>query len=639
MHDMEAFIEAAVRAVAASGLPVQEKRNLIHSLLLLESRGGGFTNTRTLRQLVECAYTFLFDKEEMWDYAENRRYYDIDLPRKASFGQGGIYPYHDFGGAFPQADGKLCVDSGSAAWARMVQAGKITGEGAQPVERLHHLDVLRKSKYLITRQTGRMESPVRQGLIAAFFTADAGREVDQATSEDTVCELLDLTPEQYRAKDFNARDEKSADVYPAPAKVYYFAGKLMPFALDEERWEDGSWVFRGYRSGEVYPLTLWGTQPFPCELRILPEGVPVRVNPFADGDEKVIWLARARDVLADIAAFHREIDSMIAPAFSRNSSPVLAKCLDWDKIRANLNALRALRADTSLALGDVLLGIEEVFYNMASVFGSARIPDSVLSERSPCTVLFCKLKVMADSYAELGAKPEIAELTGPLFLSTLRRLNTLLENVLTRHKKIVRSRGLRAAPYEIAEINAWKAELEKLEQSPGKDTNGRRAQLMDRLWRCDMLFLDERGTYASKLACFYTQAGQMIEYKRKPLWEAAARIPELGGAVSALERQLEHINSLSQEDVLWRSGALLGSTIISADWIPARAKAWAYLDQDGSARTRAQVLLHARGGENTLLLRWEGKELSATAGPGVYSQKMEDEEGCSLSPPVEGTTP
>ena len=55
MHEIEDYIEEAVRVVSRSDIPVSEKRNLIYSLFKLEEYGDcGFTNRRTLKEMMAC---------------------------------------------------------------------------------------------------------------------------------------------------------------------------------------------------------------------------------------------------------------------------------------------------------------------------------------------------------------------------------------------------------------------------------------------------------------------------------------------------------------------------------------------------------------------------------------------------------
>lgn len=152
MHEIEAYVEAAVRAVAGSDMPVSDKRDMIYSLFQMEEYGDcGFTNRRTLAEMLASQYTFVFDKTQMYDYAENRAFYDA-LSRKNSYLQGDVYSfviYNPASDQWEEQDGKVCVDSGSEAWKGMVASGFITGEGAKPVKRLADLDVLRKVKKLL----------------------------------------------------------------------------------------------------------------------------------------------------------------------------------------------------------------------------------------------------------------------------------------------------------------------------------------------------------------------------------------------------------------------------------------------------------------------------------------------------------
>ena len=151
MHEIEDYIEEAIRVVSRSDMPVSEKRSMIYSLLRLEEYGDcGFTNLRTLKEMMDCQYTFVFDKTEMYDYEANRGYYD-DLSKKGGCSQGAPYTLvarDAVTNEWVKHGDKVCIDSGSDAWRGMVAAGAIAGEGVAPVERLENLDVLRKVKKL-----------------------------------------------------------------------------------------------------------------------------------------------------------------------------------------------------------------------------------------------------------------------------------------------------------------------------------------------------------------------------------------------------------------------------------------------------------------------------------------------------------
>ena len=152
MHEIEAYIETAIVAVAQSNMSIRQKRDMIYSLFAMEEYGDcGFTNRRTLDQMIACKYTFVFDKEQMYDYEANRDYYD-GLAQRYSYSQGDAYAfaaYNPASGEWEEHPGRVCVDSGSEAWKGMVAAGAITGEGAEPVERLDDLEVLRTVKKIL----------------------------------------------------------------------------------------------------------------------------------------------------------------------------------------------------------------------------------------------------------------------------------------------------------------------------------------------------------------------------------------------------------------------------------------------------------------------------------------------------------
>lgn len=143
MHEMEYLTELGVVSIAGSDLSLQQKRNIIHTLFEMESHGDcGFTNLRTITEMLECQYSFLFEPKEMFDFESNREFYD-SLPDNALYDKGCIYPYYAPEDDDGQWTGQVCVDSGSEAWEGMVRAGKITGEGAKPVELLPFVEAVR----------------------------------------------------------------------------------------------------------------------------------------------------------------------------------------------------------------------------------------------------------------------------------------------------------------------------------------------------------------------------------------------------------------------------------------------------------------------------------------------------------------
>ena len=123
MHEIEDYIEEAIRVVSRSDMPVSEKRSMIYSLLRLEEYGDcGFTNLRTLKEMMDCQYTFVFDKTEMYDYKANRGYYD-DLSKKGGCSQGAPYTLvarDAVTNEWVKHGDKVCIDSGSDAWRGMV---------------------------------------------------------------------------------------------------------------------------------------------------------------------------------------------------------------------------------------------------------------------------------------------------------------------------------------------------------------------------------------------------------------------------------------------------------------------------------------------------------------------------------------
>lgn len=178
MHQMEDFIEEAVRAAATSDLPVLRKRSLIHVLFELETYGDcGFTNLRTIEEMLECQYSFSFRVQEMFDYAQRKAFYDA-----GENGEDGD-PY------FGDEPGICYVDSGTKPWEAMVKAGAIKGEGALPLETLSFAETLKQVVPLI----GEMDPYTHEGLAITAVLS----EVTEEFSDEEFVEVLGVTREEF----------------------------------------------------------------------------------------------------------------------------------------------------------------------------------------------------------------------------------------------------------------------------------------------------------------------------------------------------------------------------------------------------------------------------------------------------------
>lgn len=166
MKEIESYVERAIREVSRSVLDEQEKRNIIYTLYRLEELGDcGFTNLRTLSEQVRCKYTFLFSREQMYDYTARRRFYDDELPKLNAFANGDIY----FTGVLLNPPDMVCVDSGSQAWEAMVELGAIRDLGAQPVEELDPKYVLKRLRVMF----GSLDPAMQTAHLALFILSGA----------------------------------------------------------------------------------------------------------------------------------------------------------------------------------------------------------------------------------------------------------------------------------------------------------------------------------------------------------------------------------------------------------------------------------------------------------------------------------
>ena len=262
MHQMEAFTEVAVRAVALSAMPTDLKRGLIFTLFEMEACGDcGFTNLRTLDEMVACHYTTVFDGEQMHDYSTHPEYYED-----------GQYSGPD--GVYGEGTGKFCVDSGTQAWMMMVQKGMITGEAAEPFELLSPLQTFKKVVPLI----GEMGSYLRDGFYCTVLLSGA---FDEMTDDDGL-EVLGMTLQEFHELLGGDDDEVEDEVARRDdgQRKYDFWGTTASFVpKGDDVDEEGNYTLYGFRSMEGITLDMSGLElPFFVEIDPFPEAMAVNIN-------------------------------------------------------------------------------------------------------------------------------------------------------------------------------------------------------------------------------------------------------------------------------------------------------------------------------------------------------------------------
>lgn len=261
MHQMEAFTEVAVRAVALSEMPTDLKRGLIFTLFEMEACGDcGFTNLRTLDEMVACCYTTIFDAEQMHDFSNHPEYYEGEQ-------------YNGPDGVYAGGNGKFCVDSGTQAWMMMVQNGKITGEAAEPFELLSPLQTLKKVVPLL----GEMDSYLLDGFYCTVLLSGA---FDEMTDDDAL-EVLGMTLQEFQnllgGDDHELEDEVAR--HDESQRKYDFWGTTVSFVpKGDDVDEEGNYVLYGFRSTEGITLEMCGVAlPFFVEIDPFPEVMTVNI--------------------------------------------------------------------------------------------------------------------------------------------------------------------------------------------------------------------------------------------------------------------------------------------------------------------------------------------------------------------------
>jgi hypothetical protein len=148
MHDLEDVTELFVKEIANSDLPTLKKRTLIYKVFEFRDHGDcGFTNLRTINEMVGCKYSFLFKKDEMYDYNERKEFYDA-FKNNSYREDGDVYIYWN-GDAYDESI--VCVDTNTKGWEGMVTQGLISGEGSEKILEMNFIDALKEISIVLKK--------------------------------------------------------------------------------------------------------------------------------------------------------------------------------------------------------------------------------------------------------------------------------------------------------------------------------------------------------------------------------------------------------------------------------------------------------------------------------------------------------
>ncbi|QQO08777.1 hypothetical protein [Breznakiella homolactica] len=612
MHEIEYFVEIGVRAVAGSGLPVQEKRNLIYTLFRLEEYGDcSFTNARTIREMAECRYTFLFDKEEMWDYETNRGFYDTGGLEKDSYGIGDLYIYHDYDDRFPEGDNKICVDSGSPAWEEIVKAGKITGPDAQPVEQVNSLEALRIVKLLLTWADW-MDEYAYEGYMMVFYMSDAEQLMQENPDDSLLMELLGRSREEFDDEaaddDFSDAGERFEPVPEEflPARVYRFADTLIPFCADQETWPDHSWVLRGYRSALPYPLRFWDRE-IPCGLRLIPEAAPVRINPFAFDEQPVSWMIRMDDLLEEITAAFTVMQGIIYRGFHDEDPQSLRNYLD---IHGFKDILSRMSKNSDTVTDAAAVEFAGAFRDAAVIWENAVPQNEQTAPDTPFIQFLLYWKSLMPTYGPLEEGSGFAEDTVSAYNGSHRRLAKVLEILWERYKPLT-EQAEPLAREGAAEAKRWSDEFAEAADKESAENNGRRLELMVSLWKSPSVPLDERIDMMMRLLGFLTSARKELDSAVTEAKNFYGKVPNLEPSLAKAGEALETLRTIPRENFLAKAGEF------RPRGVPEPVRAEITVRRKGETRSAAAVVYFSDPA-------WE-KPLAITgAGGRIHSAEFEE---------------
>jgi hypothetical protein len=140
----------------------------------------GFTNLRTINEMVGCKYSFLFKKDEMYDYNERKNFYDT-FKNNGYREDGDVYIYWN-GEAY--VENMVCVDSNTKAWEGMVAQGSILGEGSEKILEMSLIDALKEISFILKKcNIDNLSKLFSEEELGKIKDMDIDEQIEEMTSE------------------------------------------------------------------------------------------------------------------------------------------------------------------------------------------------------------------------------------------------------------------------------------------------------------------------------------------------------------------------------------------------------------------------------------------------------------------------
>ena len=227
--------------------------------------------------------------------------------------------------------------------------------------------------------------------------------------------------------------------------IYYTAltctihGRPVNIGLYEQVWDDGSYIFFGYRDENGPDVTIAG-QNARLRIEIIPEGAPERTNPFLPyvkpGQNTVSWYENATDTLSAAFAFLQDFEENRPWLVDGSLNSRLEEFYSHEDFVSLLDIFLDIMEDERMPASKKTEQKILVFLSLLQILENTHIPDEFKYEESDFFLGVLKLEEhVRELIEEAGSNPQNFSAH---FNETARHLVETLNTIHNDHRNVAR---------------------------------------------------------------------------------------------------------------------------------------------------------------------------------------------------------
>ncbi len=240
-------------------------------------------------------------------------------------------------------------------------------------------------------------------------------------------------------------------------------GTSIELALNDQLWDDGSYLFLGYNTKKPQQIIIAG-HPANLHIEIIPEDAPQRKNPFSlsqkEGQDTIVWYENALTTLSAAYDFLKEFEEKQSFILNGTLNSEIEKYYDHEKFVEQLDFFSQILKNHTFTFAKKTELLKPVFISIKQILENCHIPDNLKYEESFFFQNIIELQKHVQVIIEetLKTKEDII----PDFKSLARHLADTLKIIHNNHQNVIQSRKLSQTNKEINTIEKTCYELNQI---------------------------------------------------------------------------------------------------------------------------------------------------------------------------------